>query len=179
MKGTTKTKRLTLFLTPLDEQSLLREVQREFPWLTLLEQVECRLRPVAHLDRQIQVWLPAAPMPEEAYLEPTRSPPLIQFLRCCTFPSRLLEGKSELRQGELSIIHDADDDGVDSVVRRIWVISKKMCTSDIVRINPVAGTIDGWEHHIFVGPDAVRWAKAGNLLASNAANIFYAPKGSD
>jgi hypothetical protein len=175
MTGAAKTRRLQLFLTTLDERSLLREVNREFPWLTPLEVSGRQLRPVVHLDRQIQVWLPAAPVSEDVYLEPTRAPPLVQFLRCRTFPSRLLEGKSELCQGELGIIYDGDDGSVDSVVRRIWVIAKQMCTSDIVQINPVARTIYGTVHGIFVGPDAVEWARAGNLLASNAANIFYTP----
>jgi hypothetical protein len=60
------------------------------------------------------------------------------------------------------------------MVARIWALFRKMCTSNVVRINPVSGTIHGPERTIFVGPDAALWQKSGNLLASNAANIFYA-----
>jgi hypothetical protein len=60
------------------------------------------------------------------------------------------------------------------MVRAIWKLAKGLCTPGVVRINPVNGLVHGRASGIWVGLDAASWSSAGNLLPSNAANLFYA-----
>lgn len=83
-------------------------------------------------------------------------------------PSLSREGRPELRQGRVAIDTESTDPAFAASV--LWMAFKKLTTTEVNRINPVARTNYGRERTIIVGPDAVQWARAGN-----AANVYYAP----
>ena len=168
-------KRLEFFMTQADEILMVERLRERMPWLILLEQRNRELRALSELGSSILVWIPTTSGVDPTHVVPSKLPPLIQVTRCQVFPSQLLKGKDELRQGGLAIAYDSADKTVHDVVQRVWRIVRGMGTTDVVSINPVSGTVYAHERNIVIGPVAAQWARAGNLLASNAANVFYTP----
>ena len=160
---------LDFFLTRKDENDLFETLA-----CTRLASDRMGIRVASAAADATQWWIPTLPV-DPFSLDPKRLPPLIQFQRCSVFPSRLIEGKQELRVGRIAIAVDATDPAVAASVRKVWTTLKKMTTNEVVRINPVGNFSNGRERTIHIGPDAASWSRDGNLLASNAANIFYAP----
>ena len=176
MPPTNKTKRLTVFLTGDDEQAIVGDLQRELPWLALFRDHAGSVRRVSAITDEIQLWIPTVAVPAEAST-PEPGTPHLQFLRSRTRPSRLLPGKVELREGLFAIAFDPDRKDVAAFVQRVWSSVKKVCTSDVERVNPVGGARLGRERSVWLGRGAVAWWRVGNLLAGTAANVFYAPSG--
>jgi hypothetical protein len=165
-------KELVFFMTPADEILMIQRLRERMPWLILLGDRDRELVITSEVgESPVQAWIPTSEI-DPAHFVPSKLPPLIQVLRSHVFSSRLLQGKDELWQGRLSIVYDSADRAVHEVVQRVWRIVRGMGTTDVVSINPVSGTVYGRERNIMIGPDA---ARSGNLLASNAANVFYAP----
>ena len=160
------------FLTPQDEAELSRRLGMAVPNLLFIDDDrsgEPKVLPSIADASGIQVWL----------FEPTTGArlswksiaPMVQFYRSRV---RRAHGPNELGVGRLSAVFPDDDEHTRALVNTVARVLRKMATNVLTTFNPTSGTRGKPIRNIWVGPGAQEWQREGRLLASNAANLYYA-----
>ena len=169
-------KRLEVFLSGDDERMLLDALRSKLSWMVVLETTKGGRDLYVRNDFEspTQAYLPTAPL-GAGPIDLRSLPPLIQVLRSGVFPSHVMPGKPEMRQGRLAIVYERAGEPVELTVKTVWSVAKKLCSANVVGFNPVSNICLGPVTGIWIGPGAAEWSRDGKLLASNAANVFYAP----
>lgn len=117
----------------------------------------------------VQAWIFSAT--GDAPLTWESMPPTIQFLRC---REHTRDGRKELRVGRMAIVYD--DVEVRPFLAAVWKVFRKMCNNQLAAYSLPGHRPGDVVRDIWLGPDARTWHEAGGLLASNAANLYYAPQ---
>jgi hypothetical protein len=162
-----------LFMTTKDEAAFSARLRDAIPDVMFLD--DARSGPPHEIESlanasATQAWILRRPDPM-----PTRwdqLPTLIQFLR-----SRDLvrEGRTQMRVGRMAVVYD-DDGSTGRFVDAVWRVFRKALSNRVAVYDPVRDEKKRRVHDVWIGPDAAAWQRGGGLLASNAANLYYAPE---